>query len=80
VRGIWSASFSHRGLRACAFGSHDSRRRHAHHAIIDAVVVVDAAFTDPERVAVAGFLAGFQGATRDADGVDPPPVPQVLPR
>ena len=28
--------------------------------------VADAAFSDPERFALAGFLAGYSGLTRDA--------------
>ena len=33
-------------------------------------VVIDAVFTDPERLALAGFLAGYRGLTREAYGLD----------
>jgi site-specific recombinase XerD len=35
-----------------------------------AVVVVDPTFSDPERFALAGFLAGYRGLTRDAYALD----------
>jgi integrase/recombinase XerD len=35
-----------------------------------AIVVVDPAFSDPERYALAGFLAGYRGLTRDAYALD----------
>ena len=35
-----------------------------------AVVVVDPTFSDPERFALAGFLAGYRGLTRDAYTLD----------
>jgi hypothetical protein len=31
-----------------------------------ALVTIQPAFTDPERLALAGFLAGYRGLTRDA--------------
>jgi hypothetical protein len=31
-----------------------------------AVATIQAAFTDPERLALAGFLAGYRGPTREA--------------
>jgi integrase/recombinase XerD len=34
------------------------------------VVVVEALFTDAERIALAGFLAGYSGLTRDAHALD----------
>jgi integrase/recombinase XerD len=34
------------------------------------VVVYDPAFSDPERLAVVGFLTGYRGATRDAYALD----------
>jgi site-specific recombinase XerD len=34
------------------------------------VVIFDTAFGDSERLALAGFLAGYRGATRDAYGLD----------
>ncbi len=37
-----------------------------------AIVVAAAAFSDPERLALAGFLAGYRGLTRDADTLDLP--------
>ena len=35
-----------------------------------AIVVADPAFSDPERFALAGFLAGYSGLTRDAYALD----------
>jgi integrase/recombinase XerD len=35
-----------------------------------AIVVVDPTFSDPERYALAGFLAGYRGLTRDAYALD----------
>jgi integrase/recombinase XerD len=35
-----------------------------------AVVNVEPLFTDTERVALAGFLAGYSGLTRDAYALD----------
>jgi site-specific recombinase XerD len=32
--------------------------------------VPDVVFTDPQRMALAGFLAGYRGLTRDADALD----------
>ena len=32
--------------------------------------VPDLVFTDPERLALAGFLAGYRGLTRDAYALD----------
>ena len=34
------------------------------------VVVFDPTFSDPERLALAGFLAGYRGLTRDAYSLD----------
>lgn len=34
------------------------------------MVVFDPAFSDAERLALAGFLAGYRGATRDAYSLD----------
>ena len=34
------------------------------------LVTFDPNFADPERVALAGFLAGYSGQTRDAYGLD----------
>ena len=31
-----------------------------------ALVTIQLAFTDPERLALAGFLAGYRGLTREA--------------
>ena len=35
-----------------------------------ALATIQPAFTDPERLALAGFLAGFRGLTRDAYALD----------
>jgi integrase/recombinase XerD len=35
-----------------------------------AVATIQPAFTDPERLALAGFLAGFRGLTREAQALD----------
>ena len=35
-----------------------------------ALVTIQPAFTDPERLALAGFLAGYRGLTRDAYTLD----------
>jgi hypothetical protein len=35
-----------------------------------ALVTVQPAFTDPERLALAGYLAGYRGLTRDAYALD----------
>jgi hypothetical protein len=35
-----------------------------------ALVTIQPAFTDPERLALAGFLAGYRGLTRDAYALD----------
>jgi hypothetical protein len=35
-----------------------------------AIVAADPAFSDPERFALAGFLAGYRGLTRDAYALD----------
>ena len=34
------------------------------------IVLFDPLFADPERLALAGFLAGYSGQTRDAYGLD----------
>jgi hypothetical protein len=34
------------------------------------VVAVEPLFTEPERIALAGFLAGYSGLTRDAYALD----------
>ena len=47
-----------------------------------ALVMIQPAFTDAERLALAGFLAGYRGLTRDAYALDPPVhhlVPDPLP-
>src|SRR3954447_9390415 len=36
----------------------------------DILVPVEPLFTEPERVALAGFLAGYSGLTRDAYALD----------
>ena len=36
------------------------------------IVVFDRSFADPERLALAGFLAGYSGQTRDANTMDQP--------
>jgi hypothetical protein len=35
-----------------------------------ALATIQAAFTDPERLALAGFLAGYRGLTREAYTLD----------
>jgi integrase/recombinase XerD len=35
-----------------------------------ALVTVQPAFTDPERLGLAGYLAGYRGLTRDAYALD----------
>jgi hypothetical protein len=35
-----------------------------------ALVTIKPAFTDPERLGLAGFLAGYRGLTRDAYALD----------
>jgi hypothetical protein len=35
-----------------------------------ALATIQPAFTDPERLALAGFLAGYRGLTRDAYALD----------
>jgi integrase/recombinase XerD len=35
-----------------------------------ALATIQPAFTDPERLALAGFLAGFRGLTREAYALD----------
>jgi hypothetical protein len=35
-----------------------------------AMVIFDSAFSDGERLALAGFLAGYRAATRDAYNLD----------
>jgi hypothetical protein len=37
---------------------------------IHCLVTIQPAFTDPERLALAGFLAGYRGLTRDAYALD----------
>jgi site-specific recombinase XerD len=41
-----------------------------HHEPSTAVVTCDPLFADGERLALAGFLAGYRGATRDAYALD----------
>jgi integrase/recombinase XerD len=41
-----------------------------HEPSTSVVVVYDPVFRDGERLAVAGFLAGYRGATRDAYALD----------
>jgi hypothetical protein len=38
--------------------------------VVDVVGVAEPLFSEPERVALAGFLAGFSGLTRDAYALD----------
>src|SRR6185437_11189473 len=40
------------------------------HEPATSVVVYDPVFADGERLALAGFLAGYRGATRDAYALD----------
>ena len=35
-----------------------------------ALVMIEPAFTDAERLALAGFLAGYRGLTREAHALD----------
>lgn len=35
-----------------------------------ALTTIQPAFTDPERLALAGFLAGYRGLTREAYALD----------
>jgi hypothetical protein len=35
-----------------------------------ALAMIQPAFSDPERLALAGFLAGYRGLTREAYGLD----------
>ena len=35
-----------------------------------ALATIQPAFTDPERLALAGFLAGYRGLTREAYALD----------
>jgi hypothetical protein len=44
------------------------------------LVPVQPAFTDSERLALAGFLAGYRGLTRDALHARPAPVHRLVPR
>ena len=36
----------------------------------DALATIKPAFTDTERIALAGFLAGYRGLTREAYALD----------
>jgi site-specific recombinase XerD len=40
------------------------------HDVSTAVIVYESAFEEKERLALAGFLAGYRGATRDAYVLD----------
>ena len=44
-----------------------------------ALATIQPVFTDPERLALAGFLAGIRGLTREAYALDPAPVHQLVP-
>ena len=43
------------------------------------VGAVESVFTEPEQLALAGFLAGYTGLTREAYALDPAPVRQLVP-
>ena len=45
-----------------------------------ALATIQPAFTDPERLALAGFLAGYRGLTREAYALGPAPVHHLVPR
>ena len=44
-------------------------------ATTTALVPLQPAFSDAERLALAGFLAGYRGLTREAYALDPMPSP-----
>ena len=44
-----------------------------------ALATIQPAFTDPERLALAGFLAGYRGLTREAYAPGPAPVHHLVP-
>ena len=46
------------------------RQRHDNDNPSAVLAVPDLVFTDPERLALAGFLAGYRGLTRDAYALD----------
>ena len=59
------------GLDALAPEPHWLRRqRHDNDNPSPVLAVPDLVFTDPERLALAGFLAGYRGLTRDAYALD----------
>jgi hypothetical protein len=39
-------------------------------ALSTALVTIQPVFTDPERLALAGYLAGYRGLTREAYALD----------
>jgi len=43
------------------------------------LVPIQPAFSDAERLALAGFLAGYRGLTREAYALDPAPVHHLVP-
>jgi hypothetical protein len=45
-----------------------------------ALATIQPAFTDAERLALAGFLAGYRGLTREAYALAAPPQANVLSR
>lgn len=44
-----------------------------------ALVTIRPVFTSPERLALAGFLAGYRGLTREAYATGPAPVHHLAP-
>ena len=44
-----------------------------------AVAIVQPSFTDAERLALAGFLAGYRGLTRESYTPRPAPVHRLVP-
>ena len=44
-----------------------------------ALATIQPAFTNAERVALAGYLAGYRGLTREAYALGPAPVHQLVP-
>jgi hypothetical protein len=45
-----------------------------------ALTAIQPAFTDPERLALAGYLAGYRGLTREGLRTRPAPVHHLVPR
>ena len=64
IRWCWGAAASAPGLSSSPEVPRD------HRIFINRVVVLDPVFSDPERLALAGFLAGHRGLTRDAYALD----------